>query len=89
MSGASTTPLASGPPRCPQCGKPMAPGSLHGEAVRIGPANVVWVSKSSGNVFDLTDAGGFAWSASPELPGFVCADCGIVQVRFNPKRNAQ
>ena len=65
----------------------MAEGSLRGQAVRLGPADIVWVSKASGNIYPLTSAGSFAWSASPELPGFVCADCGIAQVRFSPRRS--
>lgn len=68
----------------------MAEGDLRGESVRLGSAaNLVWTSKATGGEYDLTYAGGFAWSSSPGLPGYVCADCGIVQVRFNPHRNAR
>ena len=81
-------PLPTSPPNCPQCGKPMAAGQLRGQSVGLEPADVVWVSNATGNIYPLTRAGSFRWSASPPLPGFVCADCGIAQVRFNPRLNA-
>jgi hypothetical protein len=60
----------------------MGTGSIAGESVRIGPANLVWIEKISGDIMNLTNAGSFAWSKSPGIPGFKCDHCGVIELHL-------
>jgi len=59
----------------------MTPGFISGDSVRLWtPANIDWTDGETGQVFDLTRSGFFAWSRSPKLPGYLCETCGILEI---------
>jgi hypothetical protein len=85
MADTSASPLPSGLPQCRICGQVMAKGSMVGDSVRaVGSANLVWIDEKSDQMINLTDAGTFAWSKSPGIPGFKCDACGIIELHLQP-----
>jgi hypothetical protein len=61
----------------------MSRGYLSGESVRpMSAANIVWSDAEHDVSFELTSAGGWAWSKSPRIPGFLCEPCGVIELHF-------
>lgn len=66
---------------CRKCGQPMEPGFLAGKSTRLfAPGHIVWIDREFGGETSLTEGSAFGRPAGSRIAGFLCDDCGIIEL---------